>query len=62
MAEISIADLDQAEAELRDAKESGDQEWKKTASENLASLRQAYRTQEEAAGRRGGIVGGDASV
>ena len=59
---ISIADVDQAEAELVDAKKR-----KTTTADQLAELeekvvevRSAFRRQEQAAGRRAGIVGGDA--
>lgn len=56
---ITTAQLDQAAAALRDAKDSGNEKKIASASDKLADLRMAFRSQEETAGRRG-IVGGDA--
>lgn len=66
-AEISIADVDQAEAALSTAKQkyhgSGKSPDHKDefleAKRNVVRLRTAWRAQEEQAGRRG-LVGGDA--
>jgi hypothetical protein len=59
---ISIADVDQAEAELVAAKKN-----KKLSADELTAIeekvvevRSAFRQQEVAAGRRTGLVGGDA--
>lgn len=68
MAEITVADIDQAEAALLDEKGkyhgSGKSAEHKpafdAAKKHLVTLRQQYRIQEEAAGRRTGKVGGDA--
>lgn len=71
MAEISVAEVDQAEARLAEAKaEYYDQGGPDAPEEARAAfrdtkrevvqLRQAWRVQEEAAGRRAGMVGGDA--
>lgn len=59
--EITVAELDQAEAELAQAKKSKNVERRAEASQRLADLRSAWRIQEEAAGRRAGFVGGDAA-
>lgn len=59
--EITIAEVDQAEAALAAAKKGKDPERKQQAAESLQELRTAYRLQEEAAGRRTGLVGGDAT-
>ena len=71
MAEITIAEVDQAEASLAEAKAayyaaggpSSDEETRasfRDKKREVVQLRQAWRVQEEAAGRRGGMVGGDA--
>lgn len=65
--EVSIADVDQAEARLAEAKDKkragdlGDEEFRAVKNE-VNNLRQAWRRQEEAAGRRNGFVGGDATA
>lgn len=59
MAEITIADLDQALARLAEAKANPGPDYKQIKHE-VTQLRLAWRRQEEAAGRRGGMVGGDA--
>jgi predicted P-loop ATPase len=67
MSEVSIADIDQAEAALAAAKEAyygsdkaeEHREAFQEAKRNVVQLRSAWRTQETAAGRRG-LVGGDA--
>jgi hypothetical protein len=58
---VSIADVDQAEADLAAAKKGKDPARKQAAANALAEVRSAYRTQEEEAGRRSGLVGGDAT-
>jgi hypothetical protein len=68
MSEISLAEVDQAEAALKDAKEayyaSGkapeETERFREVKREIVAIRQAYRIQEEAAGRRTGLAGGDA--
>lgn len=68
MADISIAEVDQAEAALADAKSTwygsdkdpAHRDAFDAAKREVVRVRQAYRLQEEAAGRRGGPVGGDA--
>jgi hypothetical protein len=65
MSEVSIADVDQAEARLAEAKDKKradeiDPEEFRAIKNEVNNLRQAWRRQEEAAGRRGGFVGGDA--
>lgn len=68
MAEISVAEVDQAEAALADAKATYNASEKteedaaafRAAKRQTVELRQAWRLQEEAAGRRTGKVGGDA--
>lgn len=70
MADISLAELDQAEARLAEAKgryfgrkgarNEEHRDAHKQAMQELADLRSKYRQQEEAAGRRTGLVGGDA--
>lgn len=65
--EVSIARVDQAEAALADAKavyyESDRAEEHKAAfqeaKQEVVAARQAWRQQEEQAGRRNGFVGGD---
>lgn len=65
--EISIAEVDQAEAALADAKsafyESGKSEELQgafaDAKRDAVAARRAWRQQEEQAGRRSGFVGGD---
>ncbi|MCA1569759.1 MAG: hypothetical protein LC798_05440 [Chloroflexi bacterium] len=62
--EITLAELDQATAAHVDAKKraraksatAADQEQRKTTAEELVAVRSAYRLQEEAAGRRGGLI------
>jgi hypothetical protein len=70
-ATITSAELDQAEARLRDAKAAKDAgtmelEAYKAVSAEVVRLRQVYRLQEHAAGRRhqtgAGLVGGDAYI
>lgn len=67
MAEITVAEVDQAEAALAEAKakyhgsdkKDGKAEFQQ-AKRDVVQLRQQFRMQEEAAGRRTGMVGGDA--
>lgn len=59
--EITVAEVDQAEAELAAAKKSKDPARKQQAMDALAEVRSAFRLQEEKAGRRTGMVGGDAT-
>jgi hypothetical protein len=64
MAEVTIADVDQAEAALADAKarrEAGEDvpEYRDVKREAVRARRD-WRLQEEAAGRRTGRIGGDA--
>ncbi len=62
--EITLAEVDQAEAANLDAKKKAraksataeDQAARKTAAAALVEVRSAYRRQEEAAGRRTGFV------
>lgn len=64
--EITLAEVDQAEAALLEAKTAArakgatddDQATRKQAANDLVAVRSAYRRQEEAAGRRGGLVVG----
>lgn len=62
MAEITLEQVTAAEEALIAAKDGGDRKKVKAAKEKLAPLRQAYRVQEVAAGRRepGTAVTGDA--
>lgn len=60
--EITREQLDAAEAFYVGLKESGDAEELKNAAEALVELRSVYRNQEVEAGRRVGLVGGDASI
>lgn len=60
--EISKAQLEAAEKHLLEVKKTGDVEDKKAAMDAVSALRQAFRLQEEAAGRRSGMVGGDATT
>jgi hypothetical protein len=53
---ITVADVDQAEAALAEAKKGKDAARRQKAMDELASLRSAFRRQEEEAGRRVGIV------
>lgn len=55
MQEVTLAQIDQAEARLADAKTKNPDD-KQAAMNALAELRSAWRAQEEAAGRRTGIV------
>lgn len=59
MSDLSIADVDQAGANLRDAKATGDPQLIKEAKEACQAVRSAWRLQEEAAGNRD-LIGGDA--
>lgn len=52
--EITLAEVDQAEAALRNAKKSGKGHTNEAL--DVADIRRAYREQEEAAGRRSGFV------
>jgi len=54
--EITVADVDQAEAALLAAKKDKDPQARQEAAERLASVRSAWRSQEQAAGRRAGLV------
>lgn len=56
--EISLADVDQAEAALADAKKrrKTDLDGYKAQARKTTELRQAWRRQEESAGRRVGLV------
>jgi hypothetical protein len=64
---VTSADLDQAEADLREAKNArvaGDlstEEYRERANQAVAT-RRTHRLQEEAAGNRIGHIGGDAFV
>lgn len=64
--DITLAALDQAEAQLAQAKaarqDGGDEAVYRAVADEVTQLRRAYRDQEIAAGRRGaGVgVGGDA--
>lgn len=58
--QITIGDVDQAEAALAQAKKGKDPAKRQAAMDKLAEVRSAFRTQEEQAGRRVGMVGGDA--
>lgn len=66
--EITVAEVDQAEARLKDAKEAyyasdkapEEAESFRDAKREIVAVRQAWRVQEEAAGRRTGLAGGDA--
>ena len=60
--EITVADVDQAEAELVAAKKNkklSDEE-RADIAQRVVDVRSAFRQQEVAAGRRAGLVGGDA--
>lgn len=67
--EITLAEVDQAEAALLEAKKKArtksatdaDQATRKKAAEKLVELRSAWRRQEEAAGRRSGLVSTEGS-
>lgn len=62
--DITLAEVDQAEAELLDTKAkarkrgatAADTQKYKEAAQATADLRRSYREQEEAAGRRSGMV------
>ena len=61
---ITLASLDQAEARLAEAKKkkankSMTEREYRTVKRDVVQLRVAWRAQEEAAGRRNGLVGGD---
>lgn len=58
--EITAADVEAAQAELATAKKSKDRVKRQQAMDKVAELRTAFRVQEEKAGRRVGLVGGDA--
>jgi hypothetical protein len=61
--EISAEQLETAEQYLVSLKESGEDPGSVAiAMQSLTDLRSAYRRQEEGAGRRVGLVGGDAST
>lgn len=63
MPDITIADVDQAEAALADAKarkQAGDASDYVNVKRRAVQTRVGWRQQEEAAGRRNGKVGGDA--
>lgn len=66
--EISASDLESAEATFAEVKadyaSGGDvtTEEYRAAKRGLVSLRSAFRNQEQAAGRRSGLVGGDVAV
>lgn len=65
--QLTIAEVDQASAALADAKANGDRDSIKAASQRLNDLRQTFRSQEEAAGRRApgagvGVGPGDAQA
>lgn len=53
----TIAEVDQAEQALAAAKASGDAQAVKDAKEEVRKVRQAYREEEVAAGRRSPTVG-----
>lgn len=54
--EITVAEVDQAEAELAAAKKGKDRVKRQEAMDRVSELRLAWRAQEEAAGRRVGIA------
>lgn len=58
--EITADDVAAAEAQLVQIKESGDDEAKRAAMEAVADLRSQFRQQQQAAGTRAGLIGGDA--
>lgn len=58
--ELTIADVDQAEARLADAKANLTGQEYRDVKREVVAIRSAWRQQEEAAGRRAGRVGGDA--
>jgi hypothetical protein len=58
--EITAGDVEAAEAELASAKKGKDSGKRQAAMDRVAELRSAFRLQEEKAGRRVGLVGGDA--
>lgn len=58
---ITVADVDQAEAALAEAKKGKDRERRQQAMNELAEVRSAFRRQEEEAGRRVGLVATDTS-
>lgn len=60
MPDVTAEQVDAADAALRVAKDAGDPVAAQNAAEALASIRSAWRRQEETAGRRG-MVGGDAT-
>jgi hypothetical protein len=53
---VTVADVDQAEAALAEAKKGKDASRRQQAMEELAQVRSAWRRQEEEAGRRVGLV------
>jgi hypothetical protein len=63
MADVTVAEVDQAAAELRDAKKASQdapnsvpkREAYNAAADRLAEVRSAWRAQEEAAGRRAAV-------
>lgn len=67
--EISVGEVDQAEAALLEAKRkaqrksatNADQRAYQEAAQELSNVRRAWREQEESAGRRTGLAGGDAT-
>lgn len=58
--EITHGDVIAAEAQLSMAKNGHDREALEAAKQHLNTIRSAWREQEVAAGRRSGLVGGDA--
>jgi hypothetical protein len=54
--DITLAEVDQAEAANLAAKKKGSRAGRRKAAEELVAIRSAYRRQEEAAGRRTGLV------
>ena len=50
--QITVADVDQAEAALAEAKKGKDRAKRQAAMDRVAEVRSAFRRQEEAAGRR----------
>ena len=60
--QITVADVDQAEAAVVEAKKGKDAARRRETQDALAELRSAWRRQEEQAGRRAGLVAVDDSA
>lgn len=61
--DLTLADVDQAEAKLSEAKKArtSDLAGYQSQAQETSDIRLAYRRQEEAAGRRSGMVAGGQS-